>query len=245
MIELAIQYNKAVVINAIDKWGHGQSNKQLTSFFPKKGNKYPEEIVVQLLQELDKGSDGWLEKVAEISNCRDHGESVDELHQMLNYDAMESTHCHEKDAGAGSCSATNPVSQIAPNIQPPLFVECTPPEISHLPPLPPSLISPEYYVPRQGFGATYTAQVTPINQPLLAVSSSPQILHQQPSIISPDNNTCATTPFTQVNPQNLTLGASNVATGTPLLLSNDNSKKSRLHKKFAEILTGKPYRITT
>jgi hypothetical protein len=146
-------------------------------------------------------------------------------------------------------------AQVTPSNQP--SVSCPPLAIPHHLHQQPRIVSPHTSMPSQSaqsqhqdFVAMYSAQVTPANQPSLTVScpplAMPHHLHQHSSIISPENNNRATTPFAQVNPQNQASGASKLAKGTvsgkgkeSSLLLNDCSKENRFGEKMAELLEGK------
>ena len=96
MLNLAVDYNKSGVVNAILNSNYGPKRKALEGWFPKKNQKYSKEAIDLLLQKYSKGSQPWKERVNKIA-CSEYGPSVADIYAILNYtnDNVEEDIAHE------------------------------------------------------------------------------------------------------------------------------------------------------
>lgn len=73
VIALAMKHGKEPVIKAIVASSYRPKERKLRDYFPSLHEKYDDDTIKALLLNLEKGSDGWMERVEQISSCKKHG----------------------------------------------------------------------------------------------------------------------------------------------------------------------------
>ena len=187
VIELAIRFGKAEVINAIDRCESiPQSKTKLYTYFPKHNDKYGERTIRALLRDVDEDSDQWDDKIEAISKSS-HGPELDEIYAMFGIEPQESKRTNLVDGSSeeelvitNSLQAMNIGKQDGQNVVPPGRV-ISPTD---------SAIAPSF-----GFGQILHhhqsmlhqyQSLTPIDQTTQELLSSPS--NQQPAVpITPVN----------------------------------------------------------